>query len=194
MIASNFRRVSLCVALACFAFSAGCESGEGSIAVNKAKKGGLWGMKIQSSAFTSGGQLPQKYTADGDNISPPLKWNTGTEHIVEYVIILQDGDAKANGDPAVHWLVYGIPAGTRELPENAAATMKLKQGVNYLGQTGYAGPKPKPGSTHKYYFQIFALNEPLQVAPGATMADLAKAYQGLVMSKGVTMVTYTGKK
>jgi len=52
-----------------------------------------------------------------------------------------------NGEPAVHWLVYGIPNTVRELPENAAATMKFKQGVNYLGQNTYAGPKPKPGST-----------------------------------------------
>lgn len=193
MITTKFRRWSPCIALACFALGAiGC-GGEGSIAVNKDKKGGLWGMRISSPAFKSDGTLDAKHTADGQNISPPLKWNAGPNGTVEYAIIVEDADA-GGSKPAVHWLVYGIPKTVHDLPENAAATMRLAQGVNYLGQNGYAGPKSPHRSRHKYYFQIFALSDPIQLGPGATREELAEVYTGLVMSKGVKMVQYPGKK
>jgi len=97
MIATRIQRVSLCVVLTCFALGAiGCSGGgEANIAVNKAKKGGLWGMRLMSPAFTSSGTLDQKYTADGgQNVSPPLKWNAGPNNVVEYAIIVEDGDRK----------------------------------------------------------------------------------------------------
>ena len=140
--------------------------------------------------------IPEKYTADGGNISPPLQWNHGPENVVEYAIIVED-PYEAFNEPHTHWLVYRIKATgdkMQQLPEGAASSAQLIQGKNYLGQNTYAGPKPPKGAVHKYFFQIFALDKPINIGPGATRDQLAKAYEGCVLSQGFLMGTYPAEK
>src|SRR4051794_32747386 len=86
----------------------GCSS-ESKLASNSDLSGGLWSLSVNSPAFNSDGMIPVKYTADGENVSPPLTWSGGPSGTREFILIVQDPDAP--GDfPYLHWFVYRIPA------------------------------------------------------------------------------------
>jgi Raf kinase inhibitor-like YbhB/YbcL family protein len=168
---------------------AGCGSAERNLASNAALSGGLRSMTVTSPAFKNREPIPQKYTQDGENISPPLRWSSGPSGTSQYVLIVEDPDA-GRKKPAVHWLVYHIPAGTTELPENAAAAGGLTQGKNFTGQVGYVGPKVSKGNSHRYYFQIFAVDPTFTIPPGVTREELEKAALHGALAKGSMIGTY----
>ena len=167
----------------------GCGSASRNLASNKELSGGLWSMRVTSPVLKDGEPIPPKYTADGENVSPPLKWSHGPSGTSEYVLIGEDADSDRK-IPALHWMVYRLPVGTNELPENAAATGNLIQGRNYKGQMGYTGPDPKKGNTHRYHFQVFALDQKLNLPPGATRQELGKALERGAIAKGQLVGTY----
>lgn len=174
---------------------AGC-SAESKLASKSALSGGLWTVKVQSPAFKHEGEIPEKYTQEGMNVSPPLKWSAGPAGVKEWVVIVEDADNKVTGGaekgrPTLHWMVYGIPGNVHELPEGAASQVTYLQGKNYKGETGYAGPMPPPGKKHRYYFQVFALDSEQSFAPGMTRTQLAEKFKGNVLSKGQLIGTYT---
>jgi len=172
----------------------GC-SAEGKLASNSELSGGLWTVAVNSSAFKQGEAIPEKYTADGMNVSPPLKWSKGPSGLKEWVLIVQDADAKGKeGFPASHWSVFKIPGNVTELPEGASKTIKYPQGVNYEGGTGYAGPNATGSKPHRYYFQLFAVDADQDIANGATREQIIKNFKGHVLSKGILMGTYAKSK
>ncbi len=73
-------------------------------------------IQLTSPAFEEGGMIPSKYTCDGANVSPPLKWTSVPEGTKSFAIICDDPDAPAG--TWVHWVIYNLPANSRELPEN----------------------------------------------------------------------------
>lgn len=173
----------------------GC-SAEGKLASKSALSGGLWTVKVQSPAFEHQGEIPEKYTQEGMNVSPPLKWSAGPAGVKEWVVIVEDADSKVTqgpekGRPALHWMVYGIPGNVHELPEGAASQGTYLQGKNYSGETGYAGPMPPAGKKHRYYFQVFALDSEQSFTSGMTRTQLAEKLKGHVLSKGQLIGTYT---
>lgn len=136
------------------------------------------GFRIESSAFGDGGTIPRRYTGDGDNVSPPIRWSdvpTGTR---ELVLVLEDDDARddeGGGDrPFVHWIVYGIPPQLHDLPEGIGHTLspdrlhqEVVHGTNSQGNVGYDGPSPPPGAPHHYHLRLYALDRHLDIEPGA---------------------------
>ena len=64
-------------------------------------KGGAT-MKLSSSAFNEGAMIPVKYTCDGVNISPPLKWSDAPEAVKSVALICDDPDAPMG--TWVHWV------------------------------------------------------------------------------------------
>ena len=118
-------------------------------------------VEVTSPAFHDGGSIPSKYTCDGQNVSPPLKWNTIPEGTKSIALIVDDPDAP-RGD-WVHWVVYDLPASLRELPERVPPDEEIlgnggRQGTTDFGKIGYGGPCP-PGGTHRYFFKIYALDQ-----------------------------------
>jgi Raf kinase inhibitor-like YbhB/YbcL family protein len=188
MPCSRWNRAALLAGLS--VLLAGCGSASRNLASKKELSGGLWSMRVTSPVLSEGQPIPPKYTADGDNVSPPLKWSHGPSGTSEYVLIVEDADSDRK-IPAMHWMVYRLPVGTNELPENAAATGNLVQGRNYKGQNTYTGPDPKKGNTHHYHFQIFALDQSLTLPPGATRPELGKALKRGAIAKGKLVATYT---
>jgi len=187
MVAMFRRMFGLTVAAGLLAALAGGCSNENKVATANPRTGGLWALKVTSSAFGDGEAIPRKYAADGGNLSPALKWNSGPSGTKEFVVIVQD--ANSSGDrPATQWLVYGIPANVTSLPEGSAGG--FKEGKNHKGQVGYAGPELKGGEEHKYFFQVLALDRPLTAEAGADPQELAKMYDGWILAKGQLIGTY----
>jgi Raf kinase inhibitor-like YbhB/YbcL family protein len=147
-----------------------------------------------SDALGADGSMDLRHTAYGDNLSPPLRW-TPVEGARAYAIVLEDPDAP-KATPFVHWLVWNIPSTEISLPEGLPTAPKLAdpmgavQGRNDNGGTGYYGPHPPAGGAHHYHFQIFALDGPLALAPGSSLADLTAALQGHVLADGELVGTF----
>lgn len=186
----------LCLLILLLGVGGGC-SLESKLASNSDLSGGLSAMQIRSPAFRDDHEIPKKFTAEGENISPPIRWSKGPSGVKEFLLIVEDVDAKTphdrEGRPAVHWMVYNIPASVTELPEGASRGMTLPEGKNYLGDYAYAGPKPPKGKKHTYYFQIFALDTVQNFPPGLDRDGLAKLFVGNVLTKGVVTGTYGGE-
>jgi Raf kinase inhibitor-like YbhB/YbcL family protein len=143
-------------------------------------------IRITSSAFAEGGLIPPKYTCDGEDISPPLEWNPVPDGTKSVALICDDPDAPMG--TFVHWVLYNLPADTRELPEDMPRDGVLpdgaRQGTTDFGRTGYGGPCP-PGGTHRYYFKIYALDAEIEPnRPGLKKSDLLKAMKGRILAEG----------
>jgi Raf kinase inhibitor-like YbhB/YbcL family protein len=149
-------------------------------------------IKLTSAAFKDGEPIPRAYTCDGVNISPPLEWSGVPKSAKTIAIVCDDPDAP--GGTWVHWVLYNLPADNIGLVENLPATETLKaggfQGKNDFGKIGYGGPCPPSGTTHRYFFRIYALDSELPLKAGATKAELMKAMEGHVVMQGQLMGTY----
>ena len=138
---------------------------------------------LSSDAFKNGTYIPKKYTCDGENISPPLKWRNAPSGVISYVLIMYDPDAPRG--TFYHWLLYNIPANVNELPENIEKrgnTPYGLQGLNDFKQIGYGGPCSPPGETHRYIFLLLALDTKLNLEPGVTIGELLKHVRGHVIA------------
>ncbi len=166
---------------------AGEESFDGFIA----KGEGKMDIKITSPAFEEGGMIPRKYTCDGADISPPLAW-TGVPEAARTLALISD-DPDAPMGTWVHWVLFNLPATVTELPEGVPTDKELKngakQGRNDFRRIGYGGPCP-PGGTHRYFFKLYALDKALDLAAGATKAELLRAMEGHILAQGQLMGKY----
>jgi len=153
-------------------------------------------IKVTSPAFSAGQPIPTKYTCDGADVSPPLKWDGVPDGTKSLALICDDPDAPAG--TWVHWVVYDLPRTATELTEKTAATDTLpngaKQGLNDFKRTGYGGPCPPPGETHRYFFKLYALSIATSLKPRASKADVLRAMQGHVLAEGELTGTYQRAK
>ncbi len=149
-------------------------------------------MQLTSTAFKADGQIPVRHTCDGEDLSPPLAWSGAPAGTSAFALICEDPDAPAGTWD--HWVLYAIPADRASLPEAVARDAQLsdglRQGLNGWQKPGYRGPCPPPGKAHRYFFRLYALAAPLDLAPGATKARLLAAMQGRVLATGSLMGTF----
>jgi Raf kinase inhibitor-like YbhB/YbcL family protein len=155
-------------------------------------------IRLRSPAFPDGGAIPELYTCDGQDRSPPLAWSGVPEAARALALVCDDPDAPSG--PFTHWLLYNIPPSVHELKEGlpAGAHVPLnsgaaRQGTNDFGQLGYGGPCP-PSGTHHYHFRLYALDTELALAPGANRAQGLGALKGHVLAIGKLMGTYTRRR
>ena len=146
-------------------------------------------MKITSSAFQQGGNIPSKFTCDGANTSPPLQISDMPSEAKSLVLIVDDPDAPSG--LFTHWAVWNISPQTSAIAEGS--TPKGAQGTNDFGKSGYGGPCP-PSGTHRYYFKIFALDREVVLPSGAKRSELNTAMKGHVIAQGELMGRYSRKK
>ncbi|HTV55722.1 MAG TPA: YbhB/YbcL family Raf kinase inhibitor-like protein [Terriglobia bacterium] len=141
--------------------------------------------QVYSTAFRSGGFIPQKYTCGGDNASPALSWREVPAGAKSLVLILSDPDAP--GGTWIHWLVYNLSANARQLPEGLSKAGDIKgggkQGTNSFQDVGYGGPCPPPGDPHHYHFTLYALNVRLALQAGASLDQVDRAMKGHIIGK-----------
>jgi len=146
-------------------------------------------MKITSSAFHEGANIPSKFTCDGSDTSPPLQIAGVPSGAKSLVLIVDDPDAP--GGLFTHWLVWNIPPQTGSIAEGSAP--QGVQGANDFGKSGYRGPCPPPG-THRYSFKIFALDRELELRSGAKRSQVDAAMKGHVIAQGELVGRYAKRK
>ena len=156
-------------------------------------------LALTSSAFPHGGEIPARYTCEGEDVSPPLAWSglpAGTRSVA---LIVDDPDApdpKAPKTTWVHWVLYDLPPGAGGLSEAVAPSALpagTREGVNDWKRTGWGGPCP-PIGRHRYFFKLYALDAELPDLGRPTKARLEEAMQGHVLVKTELVGTYEKAK
>ena len=149
-------------------------------------------MKLTSTAFENGRPIPVQHTGDGADVSPPLQWSGAPAGTRSFALICDDPDAPAG--TWVHWVIYGLSAATKELPEKISTAESLssgaRQGLNDFRRVGYGGPLPPPGKPHRYFFKLYALDAELPLKPRATKLELLRAMEGHILAEAQMIGTY----
>jgi len=152
-------------------------------------------MLLISTVFFQGGMIPQRYTCDGQDVSPPLAWSGVPAGTKSLVLIVDDPDAPDPSAPKmtwVHWVLYNIPPATDGLPEgipSRALPPGTRQGLNDWQRTGYGGPCP-PVGRHRYFHKLYALDTVLPDLGSPTKAALEKAMRGHIIGQAELMGLY----
>ena len=145
-----------------------------------------------STAFNNEERIPTKYTCDGQDVSPPLQWSDPPQDTKSFALICDDPDTPRG--TWVHWILYNIPASTRALQEAIPSDANLADGswhgMNNWGRLGYGGPCP-PSGTHRYFFNLYALDKMLDLYAGASESQVRQAMQGHILAQAQLMVKYS---
>jgi len=145
-------------------------------------------MKLTSTAFENEGDIPNKYTCQGEDISPELMISDVPSNVKSFVLIMDDPDAiKPVGRVWDHWVVFNIPADVKEIKEGKEPN-GIK-GMTSFGKLGYGGPCP-PDTKHRYYFRVYALDVMLELNEGATKDKVLDAIEGHVLAQAELMGRY----
>ena len=153
-------------------------------------------MQLTSSAFDHEQRIPDRYTCEGEDVSPALSWDGVPDGTSSLALVMDDPDAPPG--TWVHWVLYDLPPETRALPESVPADETLADGgthgacwgVDTFSRLGYHGPCPPPGSPHRYIFKLYALSRRLGLAPKATLDEVMAAMQGSILDETKLIGTY----
>jgi len=139
-------------------------------------------MKIESSAFQNGGEIPKKYGYKKDNINPTLIIKDVPTEAKSLALIMDDPDAMgAVGKIWVHWIVWNIDPTTIEIQENSTPDNSF-QGKTDFGEISYGGPAP-PDKEHTYIFKLYALDDKLNLKKGSTKSELEEAMKNHIIAE-----------
>jgi Raf kinase inhibitor-like YbhB/YbcL family protein len=150
-------------------------------------------MELTSTAFNHGGDIPARFTCEGQDTAPPLTWRDVPDGTHSLALIVDDPDAPDPAKPQrvwVHWVLYDIPPAAAGLPEGGQPLPEgTREGRNDWDRTGYGGPCP-PIGRHRYFFKLYALDARLSDQHEPKKAALEKAMQGHVLAQCELMGTY----
>lgn len=152
-------------------------------------------MELTSSHFKDQGDIPKRFTCDGEDMSPALAWSDVPAGTKSLALIVDDPDAPDPANPKmtwVHWVLYNIPATAEGLPEGVASRdlpAGTREGLNDWKKTGYGGPCPPIGK-HRYFHKLYALDVVLPDLKKPTKADLEKAMKGHMLSQAELVGKY----
>lgn len=144
-------------------------------------------MEITSTEFGNNQKIPEKFTCDGKDKSPPLKMSQVPGEARSLALIVDDPDAP-NGC-WIHWLLWNIDPKTPEIKEGTAPE-GATQGTNDFGKTGYGGPCP-PSGEHRYFFKLYALDVTFSLGSSAKKDELEKAMEGHILEQAELIGTYS---
>lgn len=148
---------------------------------------------LTSPAFQDSTPIPPKYTCSAGPVDPsiPLVWTAPRPGTVAFALLFHDLEANMHKttEDVTHWMAWNIPADARGLPEGVPTVADLpdgtRQGINSPGKVGYFGPCPGKGLPHHYTFEIYALDQKLDLPATATRADFMNALQGHIVGHAV---------
>lgn len=139
-------------------------------------------LKFTTTSFSIGDYIPSKYTCDGIDISPALKWENVPQGTKSFVIIMDDPDAPVGTWD--HWVVYNIPPNVTKLPEGVdISSIGAIPGKNSWPSDNlrYRGPCPPPGKPHRYFFKLYAVDIPTDFEKGLTKKEVLKKIEGHIL-------------
>lgn len=152
-------------------------------------------LRITSSAFGHNGEIPRRYTCQGEDASVPLAWSGAPAGTKGLVLIVDDPDAPDPQAPKmtwVHWILYNIPVSASSLPEGVRSSSLpagTREGLNDWKRPGYGGPCP-PIGRHRYFHKLYALDSLLPDMDTPTRTDLEQAMKGHVLDQAELIGTY----
>jgi Raf kinase inhibitor-like YbhB/YbcL family protein len=150
---------------------------------------------LESPDFTPQGEIPSRFTCEGEDVSPALAWKQAPAAARSLALIVDDPDAPDPAAPRmtfVHWVLYNLPATTTGLPEGvagAALPAGARAGVTDWRRAEYGGPSP-PVGRHRYFFKLYALDTALPDLGAASKATVERAMHGHVLAEAHLMGTY----
>ncbi len=151
----------------------------------------VYALSLSSSAFSDGSDLPEKYSCNGDNVSPPLSISDVPEGTQSFVLIMDDPDAPSG--TWLHWVLYDLPSSTTEIPENASTKPIWEDGTmqarNSWGDAKYGGACP-PDGVHRYFFKLYALDKKLELKKKTKLYKVKKAMKGHILAETKIMAKY----
>jgi Raf kinase inhibitor-like YbhB/YbcL family protein len=152
-------------------------------------------LTLTSSAFQDGGEIPERFTCEGEDVSPDLQWSSVPPGTRSLVLVVDDPDAPDPKAPKMvwdHWLLYNLPPAA----EGLAAGVQPKdlpagtlEGINSWGRTGYGGPCP-PIGRHRYFHILYALDAELGDLGRPGKNRLLAAMQGHILEHTELVGTY----
>jgi Raf kinase inhibitor-like YbhB/YbcL family protein len=149
-------------------------------------------LSISSPSFPNGGNIPKQFSCDGADVSPQLSWTEAPAETVSFALLVDDPDAPAGNWN--HWAIWNVPASTRSLPEGVTKSRRLpdgsQQGLNDFRKVGYNGPCPPANKTHRYHFQLFALDRKLTLTGDAGKPELEAAMKGHIRAQAEWVGTF----
>ena len=125
-------------------------------------RAGMAQIAVTSLAFVDHAPIPERYTADGAGVSPPLQWSGVPDGAQSLVVIVEDADAPTP-QPLVHAIAVDLAGEDGALGEGALPSSNhegngVRTGRNSMLQAAWLPPDPPPGhGVHRYAFQVFAL-------------------------------------
>ncbi len=147
-------------------------------------------MQLTSPAFDDGGSIPERYTCDGDNASPPLLFWHVPADAKSLALIMEDPDVPHHVRKDglwVHWVVWGLSPSTPGIEEGATPPGTV--GVNTRGRNAYGGPCP-PDGQHRYFFKLFALDTLPTLPITTSKKELLNAMDGHIIVAAELMGVY----
>lgn len=142
---------------------------------------------VTSTVFAHGGTIPQRYTCDDENISPPLHWENVPAGTQSFAVVLYDMDWAF-----VHLVLFDLPPDITGLPEDINANLPADAifGTTDSRVTGYFGPCPSAGDSNQYYFYVYALDTVLNLSSDTDRLQLMDAVDGHILAWGELMGVY----
>jgi hypothetical protein len=154
-------------------------------------------MRLTSTAFADGGEIPQAYTCEGRDISPSLLWSGVPTNAQSLALIVDDPDAPDPAAPTttwVHWVLLDIAPEAGGIAESAKPPPAgAREGLNDWNRTRYGGPCP-PIGRHRYFFKLYALDTTLPKLARPTKAELESAMKGHTLAVATLVGTYQKKR
>jgi Raf kinase inhibitor-like YbhB/YbcL family protein len=143
-------------------------------------------MQIASPEFEHEGNIPRRFTCQGEDINPTLQLTGVPAKAISLALIVDDPDAPKG--TWVHWVVFNISPTLLTIDANS---IPGTEGHNDFGRNHWGGPCPPEGTgVHRYYFRLYALDAPLNLSEGATRAQVDKAMAGHILDQAVLMGRY----
>jgi Raf kinase inhibitor-like YbhB/YbcL family protein len=148
-------------------------------------------LSVRSPAFSNGGPIPMEYSCEGRGISPPIEWSGVPPGTRSIAVIVDDPDAP--GGTFAHLALANLPPIAHSLPADLGGRGKAPQfsqfAINSKGEPGYS-PICPPSGTHHYRFEVLALDQNLDLQPGASSNDLLQAAENHILARGTLTGTY----
>jgi Raf kinase inhibitor-like YbhB/YbcL family protein len=145
-------------------------------------------MKLSSTAFIADGAIPNRYSCQGDGVSPALTIGEVPTEAQSLALVVDDPDAPSGTYD--HWVMWNIPVSVTEIPENWTPEAGVSVGANGAGNSVWTPPCP-PSGTHHYHFKLYALDRKLDLTAGSSKSELEAAMKGHIVGETELIGTYT---